>query len=209
MSDSILPSLDCAHCDKDYVCYEGVDCSGIGDEIREVWDDPKVKKIQKVATGIEGNYYMKYNRLQELIVFCKEMGYKKLGVAFCIGMQEEVERLVDLLSPHFDVVSVCCKVCGIDKKDFDLKQIRDDRYEAICNPLGQAEILNRNDTDLNIIFGLCIGHDILFTQHCKAPVTTFVVKDRVLAHNPMGAVYSRYHRNVIGKMTFSDDGAVL
>ena len=201
--------LDCGHCDKGYVCYEGVDCSGIAEEVEKLWDDPDVKKMQRVATGIEGKYYMKYNRVQELIVFCKEMGYKKLGVAFCVGMQEEVEKFVDLLSPHFDVISVCCKVCGIDKKEFNLPQIREDRFEAICNPLGQAEILNRNEVDLNIIFGLCIGHDILFNQHCKAPVTTFVVKDRVLAHNPMGAVYSRYHRNVIVKMTFSDDEGVL
>ena len=192
--------LDCAHCDKDHVCYEGVDCSGIADEIEKLWDDPDVKKMQRVATGIEGNYYMKYNRLQELIMFCKEMGFKKLGVAFCIGLQEEAETFVELLSSHFDVVSVCCKVCGIDKKEFDLPQIHEDRYEAICNPLGQAEILNRNGTELNIIFGLCIGHDILFNQHCQAPVTTFVVKDRVLAHNPIGAVYSRYHRNVTKNM---------
>lgn len=192
--------MDCAHCDKDHVCYEGVDCSDIADEIEKLWDNPDVKKMQRVATGIEGKYYMKYNRLQELIVFCKEMGYKKLGVAFCVGMQEEVEKLVDLLSPHFEVVSVCCKVCGIDKKNYGLQQIRDDRYEAICNPLGQAEILNRNQTELNIIFGLCIGHDILFNQQCTAPVTTLVVKDRVLAHNPIGAVNSRYHRNVIKNM---------
>jgi uncharacterized metal-binding protein len=194
--------MDCAHCNKKrkHGCYQGLDCTGMADELKTLWDDPKVKKMQRVATAIEGSFYMKYNRLQELMVFCKEMGYKKLGVAFCVGMSEEVERLVDLLCPHFEVISVMCKVCGIDKRDFGLKQIRDDRYEAICNPLGQAEILNRNHTDLNIIFGLCIGHDILFTQHSDAPVTTLVVKDRVLAHNPIGAVNSRYHRRVVENM---------
>ena len=56
---------------------------------------------------------------------------------------------------------------------------------------------NKETTDLNIILGLCIGHDILFTQHSEAPVTTIVVKDRVLAHNPVGAIYSNYYlRNV-------------
>ena len=32
-----------------------------------------------------------------------------------------------------------------------------------------------------------MGHDILFTKHSKAPVTTLAVKDRVLTHNPLGA----------------------
>ncbi len=63
----------------------------------------------------------------------------------------------------------------------------------MCNPIGQALVLNKEKTDLNIILGLCIGHDILFTQHSAAPVTTLAVKDRVLAHNPLGALYSGYY----------------
>ena len=36
-------------------------------------------------------------------------------------------------------------------------------------------ILNEVGTDLNVIVGLCVGHDIAFTQHSKAPVTTLIV----------------------------------
>ena len=64
----------------------------------------------------------------------------------------------------------------------------------MCNPVGQADLLNRAKTDLNIICGLCVGHDVVFTKISKAPVTTFIVKDRVLAHNPVGAVYCQYIR---------------
>ncbi len=39
-----------------------------------------------------------------------------------------------------------------------------------------------------------MGHDILFSKYSKAPVTTFIVKDRVLAHNPVGAL-NKYYRN--------------
>ena len=63
----------------------------------------------------------------------------------------------------------------------------------MCNPLGQATVLNNEGTELNIILGLCIGHDILFNQYSAAPVTTLAVKDRVLTHNPLGAVYSKYY----------------
>lgn len=43
--------------------------------------------------------------------------------------------------------------------------------------IGEVEILNGENTDLNIILGLCVGHDTLFTEHSEAPVTTLVVKD--------------------------------
>jgi len=64
----------------------------------------------------------------------------------------------------------------------------------MCDPIGQAIILNSCETDLNIICGLCMGHDILFSKYSKAPVTTFIVKDRVLAHNPVG-VFNKYYVN--------------
>jgi uncharacterized metal-binding protein len=59
----------------------------------------------------------------------------------------------------------------------------------MCNPIGQAEFLNDAKTDFNIILGLCVGHDSLFIKYSKAPITVFAVKDRVLAHNPLGAIY--------------------
>ena len=64
----------------------------------------------------------------------------------------------------------------------------------MCNPIGQAEMLNEAGTELNIICGLCVGHDAIFTMHCKAPVTTLIAKDRVLGHNPAAALYVQYIR---------------
>ena len=48
---------------------------------------------------------------------------------------------------------------------------------------------NEAKTDLNILLGLCVGHDSLFIKYSEAPITIFAVKDRVLAHNPLGAIY--------------------
>jgi uncharacterized metal-binding protein len=53
-----------------------------------------------------------------------------------------------------------------------------------CNPAGQAKFLAENNTELNISFGLCMGHDLIFNQKSKAPVTTLVVKDREHKNNP-------------------------
>ena len=50
-------------------------------------------------------------------------------------------------------------------------------------------LLNGQNTEFNIALGLCVGHDSLFYKHSEALVTTLVAKDRVLAHNPCGAIY--------------------
>ena len=60
----------------------------------------------------------------------------------------------------------------------------------MCNPILQAKILNSEKTDLNIVVGLCVGHDSLFYRYSDAPVTTAVTKDRVLGHNPAAALYT-------------------
>lgn len=186
--------MDCAEC-KNKNCYQGQDCTDITEDVLKIYEEhPPYREMAEVSAELEGKYYMQLTRLEELIAFCQKMEYKRLGVAFCVGLSAEMETLHEILAKHFEVSSACCKVCGIEKERFDLTRIKEGRVEAMCNPIGQATVFNIEGTDLNIIFGLCIGHDILFTQHSKAPVTTLVVKDRVLAHNPIGAIYSGYYR---------------
>jgi len=171
-------------------CREGKDCSTVTNDVEYDGDD---LGSMKVSAQIESRYYMKKTRLEELILYAKGMGYEKLGIAFCIGLEKEAKTVHEILARDFDVFSVCCKVCGLSKGSYGLDQLRGDGFEATCNPIGQALVLGRERTELNIILGLCIGHDILFTQHSEAPVTTLAVKDRVLAHNPLGAIYSNYY----------------
>ena len=54
--------------------------------------------------------------------------------------------------------------------------------------VGQDKVLADADTQLNIVLGLCLGHDILFARHSKAPATTLGVKDRVLGNDPLAAL---------------------
>lgn len=60
----------------------------------------------------------------------------------------------------------------------------------MCNPIGQAEILNEAETDFNIMLCLCVGHDALFLQHVKKPTTVLAAKDRVTGHNSLVALYT-------------------
>ena len=71
----------------------------------------------------------------------------------------------------------------------------------MCNPIHQAKRLNAEGTELNIIMGLCVGHDCLFTKYSEAPVTTLVAKDRVLGHNPVAALYTAdsYYKRLLKK----------
>lgn len=189
-----LPS----HCDlcKNKKCYTGKDCFNIREDSLKGYEGIHLKLVQ-VSSAIEAQYYMQKTRLEELFLFVNRMGYKKIGIAFCIGLSDEAKVLAEFLRKEFDVVSVCCKVCGIDKSSLELERMKPDVYETMCNPIGQAMLLNKQQTELNIICGLCIGHDIQFTQHSDAPVTTFIVKDRVLAHNTAGSLYCQYLRKRI------------
>jgi uncharacterized metal-binding protein len=188
----------CAEC-KSKDCYQGKDCFGLRDEVLKKYEDPVTLQMTRTATMLEGRHYMKLSRLEELIKFATELGYKHLGIAFCIGFSEEARLLNEILKQRFEVSAACCKACGIEKERLGLDKIEPERTEAMCNPVAQALLLNRAKTQLNIILGLCIGHDIIFARNSDAPVTTLVVKDRILAHNPVGALYSRYWRNRIAK----------
>lgn len=183
--------MKCALCDNKE-CTSGKDCTSISDRVTQEYRAGTLKMAQ-TAAYVEATYYMQKTRIEETIEFAKLMGYGKIGIAFCIGLSSEAQIIHEILARHFDVHSVCCKVCAVEKKHFDLKPVSQDPDETMCNPIGQAMVLNDEHTDLNLIVGLCMGHDITFTRYSDAPVSTLVVKDRVLTHNPCGAVYSRYY----------------
>ncbi|MFC1724715.1 DUF1847 domain-containing protein [candidate division KSB1 bacterium] len=186
--------MKCAECNNKECRSTGIDCSGIRDSVFEEYkNNNEYINIGKVSSVVEKEYYMKSPRLTEIIYFSKKMGYSHLGIAFCVGLEKEAETLENILKKHFKVSSVCCKVCGIDKQTLGFEKMDKNKRETMCNPVGQAIVLNDQKTDLNLLVGLCIGHDILFTKHCKAPVSTFIVKDRVLGHNPAVSLYSKYY----------------
>jgi uncharacterized metal-binding protein len=190
----------CVRCENKE-CRNGKDCFSQADNHKQLYQDELTAELHKAASAIEGRYYGKETRLSEIILFAKELKYKKLGLAFCVGLSEEAKVIEQILSKHFEVISVCCKVCGIDKKDFALSQISSKKHEVMCNPAGQAQMLNNAETQLNVICGLCVGHDAIFAKLSDAPVTTFLAKDRVLAHNPAAAIYCQYIRRHFDKNT--------
>jgi uncharacterized metal-binding protein len=133
------------------------------------------------------------------------MGYRKLGVAFCAGLHKEAAALNQILEAQgFEVVSVVCKAGCTPKETIgigDEDKVRIGEFESMCSPIAQAMLLNEENTDFNILLGLCVGHDSLFLKYAQAYSTVLVTKDRVLAHNPAGALYTSgsYYERMLRK----------
>lgn len=159
----------------------------------------KDSENQQMAQDVARTWkdYGKLTRVEETVLYAKLRGYKKLGLAFCVGLSQEAELFTNLLfNEGFEVVSVCCMCGGLSSEDVALpeeEKILPGQRQPMCNPIGQAAVLDAEGCELNILLGLCVGDDTLFVKHSNAPVTVVAVKDRVLAHNPLGALYTSRH----------------
>ena len=133
-------------------------------------------------------------RIEEILEFIDRMGYRKIGMAFCMGLRKEAMMVEKLFaSQGLEMVSAICKVGRASKEELDLdenERIAVGEFETMCNPILQAEVLNSEKTEFNVLLGLCVGHDSLFFKYAEAPCTVLAVKDRVTGHNPLAAVYT-------------------
>ena len=133
-------------------------------------------------------------RIVEIVEFARRLGYRRLGLAFCIGLRAEAAVVHEILTTNgFEVASVGCKIGGKPKSLLGLgasDQVDPNAaHETMCNPIFQALALNEARTEFNILLGLCVGHDSLFFKHATAMGTVLAVKDRLLGHNPLAAIY--------------------
>ena len=174
---------------------EHVDQELLGEVVQIYHDDEEQGEIARVSAGIEGEFYGKLTRVEETIEFIKRMGYKKVGIASCVGLMNETRIFAKILKANkIDYYTVGCKIGAVDKSEIGIpnekKLNRGCGHESMCNPIMQAKTLAAQGTDFNIVIGLCVGHDTLFLRHSEAPTTVMIVKDRVLAHNPVAALYT-------------------
>ena len=172
------------------------------EESLHLYDDPQTLKFAQNATIQEGECYQELDgkvrplkpRILEIVEFAEKMQYKKLGFIFCEGLAAEAKVVDQYFKDHnFEVVSIVCKAGRIPKERIGIRdehKIIPGTFEPMCNPIFQAGIVNAEKVDFNILMGLCVGHDSLVIKHVDAPVTILAVKDRLLGHNPLAAVYN-------------------
>ena len=217
MSEFNREHMDCSdcqayHCDKRDSAYPSFCPTATAEEellenIKTSYkDDPLVSKMYAASAEIEGLYYGKLTRVEEIILFAKKIGVKKLGIATCMGSINEAAVFTKILQAKgvTDYLCVCCKAGSISKEEVGIPEehkIKPGKFEAACNPFFQAEVLNNAKTDLNVLIGLCVGHDALFSMQSKAPCVPLTVKDRVLQHNPIAAIYgtNSYYKRLLKK----------
>ena len=182
-------------------------------EANKAYDSPVTYEFARKASIQEADCYANRDqkpyvmqptktRIVEIYEFAEKMNYHRLGMAFCAGLVKEAAVVEQILTNRgFEVVSVLCKAGRTPKETLgitDQDKIYRGNEEAMCNPIFQARLLNESETELNILLGLCVGHDALFFKYAEAPTTVLAVKDRVTGHNPLAAIYlsDSYYRKI-------------
>ena len=157
----------------------------------ERYDEGQNHDVMVASAEVEFEGYCRLTRVEEIMTFARKMGYKKIGIANCIGLINEARIFARILRANgFEAYSVICKVAGVPKSSVGIPQECETIGAAMCNPILQARLLNRAHTDLNVVIGLCVGHDSLFYKYADAYSTTLITKDRVTGHNPAAALYT-------------------
>ncbi len=182
--------FQCANCPT-YVCRAGdwehgpEYCPMHGDfpSTDILYSEPTDRDLARLAAVIEGTGYRRWTRAEEIMELAHGLGVSRLGLTFCAGMRREAEIYLDVLQANgFQVV---LGALGSPQQE----ELRLEEASDGCNPVAQAQLCNERQTGLNILLGLCVGHDSLFIRNSQGLVTCLVVKDRVLAHNPVAALY--------------------
>lgn len=167
----------------------------------ERYDEDRNHEIMVASAEVEYEGYCKWTRVQEIMEFARKIGAVKIGIANCIGLVHEARLFAKILRANgFEPYSVICKVEGRAKSSMGIPEKCEEIGPAMCNPILQARLLNQAKTDLNVVIGLCVGHDSLFYRYSDAYVTTLVTKDRVTGHNPAAALYTShsYYKKGLG-----------
>ena len=132
----------------------------------ERYEEGRNHDIMVASAEVEYEGYCQWTRIQEIMEFARK------------------------IANGFEAYSVICKVAGQPKTSVGIPAQCERIGAAMCNPILQARLLNEAHTDLNVVIGLCVGHDSLFYKYSDAYVTTLVTKDRVTGNNPAAALYT-------------------
>jgi uncharacterized metal-binding protein len=177
--------MDCTNCTYDKKCRNAETCPATSfgrDEVIQKYGEESAI-VQAAADLVDFGRAGTLSRLQETIAFAKKMDYKRIGLAYCYGMEKQVQQIAAIFRTNeLNIRAISCTVGGIPQNQLNPESAF---CTVSCNPIGQARQLNNENVDLVVMIGLCLGHDILFQREVKADCTTLVVKDRVFNHAPL------------------------
>jgi len=153
-------------------------------EIIDHYQERNTSEIVKAAAElVDSGRAGTLSRMDEIVEFAQTMRYKKLGLAYCYGMEQYANAIETVLTEKgFNVSAVSCSIGGLKQSEVNSASCI---HKVSCNPLGQAEQLNSENVDLTLVVGICLGHDILLNRTLNMDSTTLVVKDRKNNHAPL------------------------
>lgn len=167
----------------------------------ERYEEERNHDIMVASAEVEYEGYCQWTRVQEILKFARKIGAQRIGIANCIGLINEARIFAKILRANgFEAYAIICKVAGKEKSSIGIPSKCEEIGAAMCNPILQARLLNEAKTDLNVVIGLCVGHDSLFYKYSDAYVTTLVTKDRITGNNPAAALYTAqsYYKKKFG-----------
>ena len=157
----------------------------------ERYDVGRNREIMIASAEVEYEGYCQWTRVEEIMAFAHKINAHRIGIANCIGLLNEARIFARILRDNgFEPYTVICKVAGQAKSSMGIPKECEQIGASMCNPILQARLLNEAKTDLNVVIGLCVGHDSLFYKYSDAYVTTLVTKDRVTGNNPAATLYT-------------------
>ncbi len=192
--------MNCTSC-KNKSCRTGTDCFNIKDESIALLTSDRFHDTAFAASSlIDNGKAGSLTRLEEIIEYCKTMEYAVIGVAYCFGVAGLAQSLEkELKNAGLSPLMIQCTAGGVKERDVDSSKSNE---TVSCNPAGQALFLKENNAEFIIEMGLCLGHDVIFHALIGIPYTVFLVKDRVLRHNPALALpaYTDFNAGFLNDM---------
>ena len=74
---------------------------GLFDQVKKIYSDQEdVLLATKNASIVEATGYLKWPRLKDTIEYSKLMGYKKIGIAYCVGLMKEAKKVAEILEKY-------------------------------------------------------------------------------------------------------------
>ncbi len=206
LSCSECGQLNCYRHQKkypDFCLSEAVDDGVVEATVETYRGDSQDGLVARAAAEVEGLFYGEITRVEEIVAFARRIKATRIGIATCFGLIEESKIFAKVLrAAGLEPYTVLCKVGSVDKTEIGIDEelkVQSGAFEGCCNPILQAKLLNAAKTQLNVIMGLCVGHDSLFSKYSEALVTTLIAKDRVTGHNPAVALYTAksYNKRIL------------
>ncbi len=117
------------------------------EENKLLYLDEENYKLAHNSALVESEGYCRLTRVEEIMEFAKKNNFTKIGLAFCVGLRNEAEIFTKILKNRdFEVCSIICKNGSVPKEFIgisDCEKVRPGTNEVICNPIGQARLLNK------------------------------------------------------------------